>query len=124
MPTFTPDDLKGAGKEGGSLNGTKTFTFTNPSSGSAYFTMEQVSDNLNNISRNNDRSMPLTAVDYTAGVFDAFITNISEAMIVQNKYKFSIVVPPGTNTVRFTPDDTSRKGTIAYRGTGNFTLSF
>ena len=122
MPDFTPEELKGAGKQGGSLNGTKTFIFTNPGS-LAYFTLEQVRDNLNSIGRNNDNSMPLTAVDYTAGVFDAF-GGISETSIVQNKYKFSIVVPPGTNTVRFTPDDTSRKGTLAYRGTGNFTLEF
>ena len=39
MPTFTPDDLKGAGKEVGSFNGTKTFTFTNPGN-SAYFFIE------------------------------------------------------------------------------------
>jgi hypothetical protein len=130
MPTFTPQQLKGAGTTVGSLNGTKTFTFTYPSStltttddSPAYFTLEQVQDSTNNIKRNSDESMPLEAVDYTEGVFDAF-GGISESSIVQNKYKFSIVVPRGTNTVRFTPVDTSRGGLVRYRGTGNFTLSF
>ena len=121
MPTFTPGGLQGAGKSGSSPNGVKTFTFTNPGN-PAYFTLEQITDNLNNIGRING-AMPGEAVDYTAGTFDAF-NGISEAGIVQSKYKFSIIVPPGTNTVRFSPDDTSAKGSLAYRGTGNFTLSF
>ena len=48
MPTFTPGDLQGAGKSGSSPNGVKTFTFTNPGN-PAYFTLEQITDNLNNI---------------------------------------------------------------------------
>jgi hypothetical protein len=130
MPTLTPENLKGAGITAGSFNGTKTFTFTYPSSTltttddfPAYFTIEQEQDSANNIKRNSDGSMPETAVDYTEGVFDAF-GGIPESGIVQNKYKFSIVVPRGTNTVRFTPVDTSRGGLLRYRGTGNFSLSF
>ena len=68
--------------------------------------------------------MPFTAVDYTAGVFDAFGGDISEEMVVQDHYKLGIVIPSGSNTVRFTPVDTSRGGLLKYRGTGNFTLSF
>jgi hypothetical protein len=123
MPTFTPDDLRGAGTQGGSFNDVKTFTFTNPGN-LAYFTIEQVQDSTNNIKRNSDGSMPYEAVDYTEGTFDSFITGISENMIVQNKYKFSIIIPRGTNTVRYSPVDTSRGGLLRYRGTGNFTLSF
>ena len=130
MPEFKPDALKGAGITGGSFNGTKTFTFTYPSSTltttddfPAYFTIELEEDSANNIKRNSDGSMPETAVDYTEGVFDAF-NGIPESGIVQNKYKFSIVVPRGTTSVRFTPVDTSRGGLLRYRGTGNFVLNF
>ena len=122
MPTFTAKDLQGAGKEFSSPNGVKTFTFTNPGN-LAYFTMEQVYDDVNDIGRNSGGSMPIEAVDYTAGTFDAF-NGISEAGIVQNIFKFSIIVPPGENSVRFSPDDTSRGGILAFRGTGNFALSY
>ena len=121
MPTFTAKDLQGAGKEFSSPNGVKTFTFTNPGN-LAYFTLEQTKDAANNIGKING-AMPVEAVDYTAGTFDAF-NGISEAGIVQNIFKFSIIVPPGENSVRFSPDDTSRSGLLAFRGTGNFALSY
>ena len=123
MPTFTPDELKGAGTAGGSFNGAKTFEFNNPG-GVAYFTLEQVQDTTNNIKRNPDGSMPYEAVDYTTGSFDAF-NGIDGEAIVQNRYKFSIIIPPiPTSSVRFDPVDTSRGGLVRYRGTGDFTLRF
>jgi hypothetical protein len=60
---------------------------------------------------------------YTAGTFSS-LTGISKRGIVENNFKFGIVIPPGASSVTFTPTDTSGGGSIKLKGTGNFTLSF
>lgn len=114
MPTYTPEQLR-EGVDITSLNGTKTLQFTNPSSGSSYFFTEQ------NTNRNSDGSYTASITDYTSGSFSNF-TNIVENGIVQNKFKFGVVVPSENSSVRFTPTDTSGGGSIKLKGTGTLTL--
>ena len=115
MPTLTPGELR-AGEDITSLGEAKTFTFTNPS-GSSYFFVEQ------NTNKNPDGSYNIGITSFTAGTFSS-LTGISKRGIVENNFKFGIVVPPGDSSVTFTPTDTSEGGSIKLKGTGNFTLSF
>ena len=115
MPTYTPGQLR-EGEDITSLGEAKTFTFANPS-GSSYFSVEQ------NTNKNTDGSYNIGITSFTAGTFSN-LTRIPERGIVENNFKFSIMVPPGASSVIFTPTDTSEGGSIKLKGTGNFTLSF
>ena len=110
MATFTPELLH-QGKDETSLTGATTFTFTNPSA-SAYFILIQNTDT---------EFIPNTSTSYTTGSLSS-LSGISTAGIVENKYKFGVVVPEGGGSFVFTPTDTSGGGSIKFRGTGTLTL--
>ena len=115
MPTYAPGILR-EGVDITSLDEAKTFTFVNPS-GSSYFFVEQ------NTNKNPNGSYNIGITSYTAGTFSS-LTGISERGIIENNFKFGIIVPSGGSSVVFTPTDTSGGGSIKLKGTGNFTLSF
>lgn len=114
MPTYTPEQLR-EGVNITSLNGAKTFQFTNPNSGSEYFFVEQ------NTNKNPNGSYSIDITSYTAGTFSS-LSGISNRGIVENNFKFGIVIPPGVSSVTFTPTDTSGGGSIKLKGTGTPTL--
>ena len=113
MPTFTPGQLRN-GVDSASLTGAITAQFQNPS-GSSYFFIEQ------NTNKNPDGSYNMGITDYVAGTFSS-LNRVPERGIVQNNFKFGVVVPPGSSSMVFTPDDTSGGGSIKLKGIGNFTL--
>ena len=115
MPTVTPEQLR-EGQDISSLSGATTLSFTNPSA-SSYFFIEQ------NTNKNSDGSFNLGITSYTEGTFSS-LTGISRGGIVENNFKFGVVIPPGASSVIFTPTDTSGGGSIKLKGTGNITLTY
>ena len=114
MPTFTPQQLSD-GVVTNSLPGAITAQFQNPS-GSAYFILEQ------NTGKDEDTGFfPESTTSYAAGTFSN-LNRISEVGIVENRFKFGVVVPEGSSSMVFSPSDTSGAGSITLKGTGMFTL--
>ena len=114
MATFLPNILH-LGLVTDSLSSATTFTFTNPS-GSAYFILEQ-----NTGKDTNTGFFPEATTSYVTGTFSS-LNNITTNDIVENRYKFGVVVPEGGGSFIFTPSDTSGGGSIIFRGTGTITL--
>ena len=112
MSTYTPEQLK-EGIDITSLDGAKTFQFVNPS-GSSYFFIEQNTD------KNPDGSYNIGITSYTEGIFSN-LNRVPERGIVENNFKFGMVIPPGDSSVAFTPTDTSEGGSIKLKGTGMYT---
>jgi len=109
MATYTSTQLYGSGSISENLNGSKTFTFTNPS-GSSYFTMETVRTS----SGFYDSNSPTNC----AGTYIV----PSSMSLITSSYISSVVVPKGDSSFTYTPS-TSIAGTTLYlRGTGMFTL--
>lgn len=109
MATYTPSQLYGQGTLGENLSGLKTFTFTNPG-GSSYFTLE-------------------TVLNATGSYADA-PTNASGSWVVSasmgfisSPYVASVVVPPGSSSLTFTPAASVTGTTYYLRGTGEYTLT-
>ena len=114
MPTFTHTQLN-EGVVTTSLGGAITAQFQNPS-GSAYFFLVQ------NTSRDEDTGFfPEEATSYATGTFSN-LNRISDSGIVQERFKFGVVVPEGSSSMDFAPDDTSGGGSITLKGTGMFKL--
>jgi len=114
MPTFTHTQLN-QGVDTTSLSGAITAQFQNPS-GSAYFFLVQ------NTSKDEDTGFfPSTATSYATGTFSN-LNRVSEESIVQERFKFGVVVPEGSSSMDFAPTDTSGGGNITLKGTGMFTL--
>ena len=65
--------------------------------------------------------IPNSTTSYTTGSFSS-LSSISTTGIVENKYKFGVVVPEGGGSFVFTPSDTSGGGSIKFKGTGTITL--
>ena len=110
MASYTYTQLYGSGSIGENLSGLKTFTFTNPS-GSSYFTMETVRNNLgfyDSSSRTN--------------FIGAYVVSQSMGQ-VSSSYISSVVVQPGVSSFKFTPTYTIVSGSNYYlRGTGMYSL--
>jgi hypothetical protein len=111
MASYTYTQLSNTGSAGENLSGLKTFTFTNPGSGSAYFVM-QTNPNSNGV--------------FDSGSFTNFRGTYltSQSMgLVTSSYVMGIVVPPGVNKMRFTPSYALVSGS-SYRlkGTGMYSL--
>jgi len=90
-----------------------SFSFTNPSSGSAYFVMETV----------------ITSSFYNAGsptnaqgAYGNF-TNVSVNGLVTSSYIFGEVIPPGSSSFTFFPSSTILTGSVYFRGTGELTAT-
>ena len=116
MPTFTPQQLS-EGVVTTSLTGAITAQFSNPS-GSAYFFLVQ------NTGRDEGTGFyPEGATSYSAGTFSS-LNRISEPGIIQDEYKFGVVIPEGDSSMVFTPTNTDGvANAIILKGTGTFTLT-
>ena len=113
MASYTANQLSGAGTPTEALIGNKTFTLTNPSSGSAYFTIETVRDNngfYNTSSATNAR-----------GVYTNF-TNINANTLVTSSYIASVVVPEGESSFQFNSTVNVAESSSLLRGTGEISL--
>ena len=109
MATYTAAQLYGTGSVGENLSGSKTFTFTNPSS-SAYFTLETIAN--------------------TTGSYAGSPTNASGSWVVSasmgfvsSSYVASVVVQPGSSSLTFTPASAVTGTTYRLRGTGAYSLT-
>jgi hypothetical protein len=111
MAFYTTEQLKGSGSLNEALAGSKTFNFTNSSSGSCYFNFE--------ITHN------------STGSYDANSTQISASISSQNNttnpvmsfYIHSIVLGPGSSSFVYTPSGSIPSNVGYFRGTGQITLN-
>ena len=113
MASYTAAQLKGAGTPTEALSGTKTFTLSNPLSGSAYFTVETV--------RNITGSYAGQATN-ALGTYASF-TSIDANTLVTSSYISTVVVPPGASSYQFTPSSAVSINSSMLRATGNITLT-
>ena len=110
MATYTAAQLYGTGSLGENLSGLKTFTFTNPS-GSSYFTLETV---RNNIGQYNSNSPTCAS--------GAWVVSSSMGF-VSSSYIASVVVQPGVSSLTFTPSSAVTGTSYYLRGTGAYSLT-
>ena len=113
MAAYTPGQLRGQGTLTEVLTGQKTFTFSEPGSGSGYFTLEAV--------RNVDGAYDSTSA-VTKGTFAAY-SNLNPSQTVESNYIWSVVIPQGGGVVKFTPGATISANAAYLRGTGEFSLT-
>lgn len=92
MASYTANQLSGDGTPTEALVGNKTFTLTNPSSGSAYFTIETV--------RNSDGFYDSTSATNALGDYTNFVS-IDVETLVTSSYIASVVVPSGGGSFDF-----------------------
>lgn len=110
MATYTSNQLYGSGSIGENLSGLKTFTFQNADASTGYFTLETV--------RNADGFYNSGSKTNTIGTWV-----VSSSMgFVSSSQIASVVVPPGTSSLTFTPAVAVTGSTYYLRGAGNFTL--
>ena len=112
MATYTAQQLNGAGTPTEELTGLKRFSLTNPSSGSAYFTVEQV--------RRSDGKYGNTPTN-ALGDYATFV-GIDIDTLITSSYVSSVVVPPGNSSYTFTPTTTVADKSSMLRATGGITL--
>lgn len=112
MATYTAQQLNGAGTPTEELTGLKRFSLTNPSSGDAYFTVEQVQR-----SDGGYGGAPKNAL----GTYATFV-GIDVDTLITSSYVSSVVVPPGDSSYQFTPTTTVAVGSSMLRATGGITL--
>ena len=113
MASYTANQLSGDGTPTEALVGNKTFTLTNPSSGSAYFTIETV--------RNSDGFYDSTSATNALGVYSNFVS-IDVDTLVTSSYIASVVVPSGESSFQFNSTvDIPVSGSFL-RATGNISL--
>ena len=107
-----------------------TFAFANPS-GSAYFTLQLI--------RDSDGFYPTSSVQttyFSASSFTELTSSVTNPIVakwangvsngmsdVNGGYFWSIVVPPGSSSVIFTPGATIPVSESTFRGTGEYTLT-
>ena len=91
MATYT--NLEGAGTPTEALSGQKTFTLSNPSSGTAYFTVETTRNATGSYA-----NRPTNAI----GTYATFV-GLDANSLVTSSYISSIVVPSGASSYKFTP---------------------
>lgn len=113
MASYTANQLFGKGTPCESLTGgnTYTFTFSNPLSGSAYFTFESIRD-VNGFYSGSATS--------AAGTIDNF-SGVSS--LVNSPYIFSVVVNTGGGSFDFTPTSTMAVSGSFLRTTGGASLT-
>jgi len=111
MASYTADQLYGSGTYSEQLVGTKTFQFTNPSSGSAYFILEAV---------RNDNGF----YDSTSNkVADATYTlNGSVTGLVTSSYVAGVVVDSGVHSMEVVFDNNTPVSGSFLRSTGGISL--
>jgi hypothetical protein len=115
MATYTPSQLSGTGSLGENISSgsIKTFAFTNTNPSTVYFTLETI-PNPNGFYISG--STPLNVSGswvVSASMRPGFITS---------SYIASVVVPPGSSALTFTPAISVVGTTYYLKGTGNLTL--
>ena len=113
MASYTSEQLYGKGVEIEAIasSATKTFTFTNIGSGSAYFTMETVTTS------SYDATSPTNAL----GSYASF-TSLTASKLVTSSYIASIPIPEGGGSFTFSPTSNIAVSSSMLRGTGPITL--
>lgn len=109
MATYTAAQLYGTGSVGENLSGSKTFTFTNPSS-SAYFTLETIANTTGSYAGSPTNTLGTWVVSASMG-------------FVSSSYVASVVVQPGSSSLTFTPVSAITGTTYRLRGTGGYSLT-
>ena len=112
MASYSTEQLRGAGVPTEALSGNKTFTFTNASSGSAYFTIQTTLNNTGSYA-----GRPTNAL----GVYDNF-TTIDADYLITSSYVASVVIPEGGGSFRFNPTTNVAVSSSMLRGTGEISL--
>ena len=113
MASYTADQLRDSGVPTEILSGSKTFTLTNPSSGSAYFTIETV--------RDEDGFYDSSSATNAVGVYSNF-TGIDVETLITSSYIASVVIPPGSGSFQFNPTVSVAVSSSYLRATGNVSL--
>jgi len=113
MASYTAQQLNGAGTPTEAISGQKTFTLTNPSSGSAYFTVETVRNATGSYA-----NKPTNAL----GTYATFV-GIDVDTLVTSSYISSVVVPSGDSSYKFTPTTNVAISSSMLRATGGITLT-
>lgn len=114
MASYTAAQLSGQGTLGENMTaaGLKTFTFTNSGETTNYFTMETIPDpNGFYVSGSSPRN--------TEGTWVA----PASMGLVSSPYIASVVVPPGSSSITFTPTSNVVGTTYYLKGTGNLSLT-
>ena len=116
MATYDKAALKGKGVLGEALSGAKQFTWRNTSADNSpiYFTLESIKTGPP-ISSSYDSTS--TKVD---GVFSiaTLTTDVDLDTIVEGDYKWSVIIPPGVQRLKFTPTTAIPANSYYLRGTG------
>jgi hypothetical protein len=115
MASYTAQQLNGVGTPTEELPGgvLKLFTLTNPSSGSAYFTVETVSNTTGSY-----QGQPTNAL----GIYAGYTGSISASTLITSSYISSIVCPSGVNAYTFAPTATVAVSSSMLRATGGISL--
>ena len=112
MASYTADQLYGSGTYSEELQGTKTFQFTNPSSGSAYFIIETV--------RNEKGFYDSTSFKSTEGTYSL---GSGVHSLVTSSYIAGVVVEPGVHSMIVAFDNSQIKASESFfRSTGDISL--
>ena len=124
MATYTSLQLRGTGSLTEALSGVKKFDFDNPS-GSSYFTLEgkRTSDGLYNSTSD---IIAQGTYNHFSGSFTKLqnftITSLPDALVTSS-YVFSMVIPQGSGSFKFTPSTAVTANSASLRGTGEYTLT-
>jgi len=111
MASYTSEQLR-LGTPTEALVGNKTFTLTNPATGSAYFTIETVADSTGSYF-----AKPTNA----RGVYSNF-ASINEDSLVTSSYVASVVVPEGQSSFQFDSTVDVAISSSILRATGGISL--
>lgn len=111
MASYTADQLYGSGAYAEPLNGTKTFQFTNPSSGSAYFILEAVS-NSNGVYDSTSYKVADNSYSLPDGITG----------LVTSSYVAGVVVSSGVHTMSVTFSGLTPLSGSLLRSTGGVSL--
>jgi len=113
MASYTAEQLRDKGVPTEALVGDKTFNLTNPSSGSAYFTIETV--------RNIDGFYDSTSDTNALGVYSNF-NGIDVETLITSSYIASVVVPGAECSFQFNPTTNIPLSGSMLRATGGISL--
>lgn len=112
MASYTADKLYGSGTYAEALSGTKSFSFINPSSGSAYFILEAVRNSKGSYDSTSNKVAEGT---YALGSgFDGLVTS---------SYIAGVVIEPGIHVMSINFDNVTPISGSLLRTTGDISLS-
>jgi hypothetical protein len=114
MASYTSEQLYGKGVEIEAISktATKTFTLTNPASGSSYFTIETVKNYSGSYHGQSTNAL---------GSYSSF-SSISADTLKTSSFIASVVVPEGGGSFTFSPTDNIAVSSSMLRATGGITL--